>query len=111
MAAKFPALVNAQHLQITGPKDLFGYKAVVQVQLNGGAVTLTPLCFMQDTSGLTVADGDGIEYNRPNATSTKLTAPITASGIYEFYLDGKVLDLAVSGVAGAPLVYYSIVRA
>lgn len=106
MAAKVPLTGNGQVIRIDSPREEHGHKAVIQLKLNGGTATLTPTAILKDTADLAAADGVSIEYNTPAASGTKLTAAITAAGIYEFFLDGKSLLLTVSNFGGTPVLYY-----
>ena len=103
-------LANAIVITIDGVDDYdSGYKAIVQVLIPSGTITLTPSCVLRGV-GLVVGDGKPIEYNKPDASATKLTVNIATAGIYEFFLDGKTLFLTVSGFTAGPRVFSGLAR-
>lgn len=107
-ATKTP--VNGEEIRIDALKEV-ACKAIVQVELNGGTVTLTPRVILRGASVLDAGDYAQTEYWNINASSVKLTGDISTSGIYEFYIDEKTLILTPSAVTGGPRVHYALAKA
>ena len=105
-----PTLINGYEIKIDAKKEK-ACKAVVQVELNGGTVTLTPRAVLRGSGTLDAADYSQIEYWSIAASSVKLTGDISASGVYEFYIDEKTLILTASAVTGNPRVHYALADA
>lgn len=99
-------LVSGQPVVI---EPIAGELTFVTIGLDlGGAVgfTLTPTCRVADSD---MATADSIEYFRPSATQNRFTAPIAASGIYEFFIENKELILTPTFASGEPKLYYASV--
>lgn len=86
-------------------------KVVVELELNGGTVSITPTCKISRSSARGAGAGAAIEYSTPGATGTKATAAIAASGVYIFYPDGLDLILTCGAVTGAPRLHWEILPA
>jgi hypothetical protein len=107
MAGRVLPVLN-QVIQIDPPKGEKPYKAIVQIQLNGGTITVRPRAIAAETATLTISDGQLIQYVSPGGGAAA-TADITAAGIYEFSIDGKSLLLQITALTGAPAIVYNLV--
>lgn len=110
MASRVSPVLAAVY-RIDAPKGDVPYKAVVQLKLNGGTITLQPRTLLADSGDMVGADAQLIEWWQPGVSASVSTADITASGIYEFLLEGKSLLLTVSAMTGAPILAWNTVEA
>lgn len=87
-----------------------GCKAVVQVS-GVGVYSISFGTRLAEDARLDSAANAGTSYTRPSSPTTVETAAITGPGIYEFILDGKLLDLVVDYTSGDLDIAWEVVDA